>query len=58
MKLVVQAEPNVVSLVLDDLTADNFIIDQDAYCHFRDNVFMGEMQSFIEKVAPGKWHPK
>lgn len=55
MKIVVQFKPNQAELVLDELSRDNFIVDQDTYCHFRDDIFIKGIEKFIRKVAPGSW---
>jgi hypothetical protein len=55
MKIVVQLAPDQVELVLSELDQKNFIVDQDTYCHFRDEIFIKGIEKFIKKVAPGKW---
>jgi hypothetical protein len=55
MKLVVQSAPDQAELVLTDLDKDNFIVDQDTYCYFRDGVFIKGIENFVKKAAPGKW---
>ena len=54
MKIVVQIEPDEVELVLDELEGTDFIVDQETYCYFRDEVFINEILKFIENKAPGK----
>ncbi len=54
MKIVVQVEPEKVELILDELEGTDFIVDQETYCYFRDEVFINEILKFIEKIAPGK----
>jgi hypothetical protein len=55
MKLVVQSAPDPAELALSGLDKEAFVIDQDTYCHFRDEVLIRGMESFIKKIAPGKW---
>lgn len=55
MKIVVQLEPDAAELALNDLEGEEFILDQDTYCYFRDQIFIKEMEKFIKKHAPGKW---
>lgn len=55
MKIVVQLPPDQAELVLNELEKEDFIVDQQAYCHFRDEIFINEIKRFIKQVAPGKW---
>ena len=55
MKIVVQMEPDQAELAINELKEGGFILDQDTYCYFRDEIFIKDMEKFIEKVAPGKW---
>ncbi len=54
-KIIVQFEPDEVELVLNELEKADFIIDQETYCYFRDEVFIKDIEKYIKKVAPGKW---
>jgi len=55
MKIVVQSELDAAELALNDLEQEEFILDQDTYCYFRDEIFIKEIEKFIKKQAPGKW---
>lgn len=55
MKIVVQMEPDQAELAINELKERDFILDQDTYCYFRDDVFIKDMEKLIKKVAPGKW---
>ncbi len=48
-------EPDQAEFAINELKEDNFIVDQDTYCYFRDEIFIKDMEKFIKKVAPGKW---
>jgi hypothetical protein len=55
MKIIVQLEPDAAELALNELENSDFILDQETYCYFRDEIFIKEMEEFIKKIAPGKW---
>lgn len=55
MKIVFQWAPDPAERVLSGLEKEAFIVDQDTYFHFRDEVFIKGVEKFIRKTAPGKW---
>ena len=55
MKIIVQLAPDKVELILNGLDEDNFIVDIDTYCYFRDDVFIKNIEKYIKKIAPGQW---
>ena len=55
MKLVVQWAPDPAELALSGLEKEAFIVDQDTYCYFRDEIFIRGIERFIKRIAPGKW---
>ena len=54
MKIVVQLPPELADLALEGLDKDNFVVDQDTYCYFRDEVFIKGIEKYIQKKYPGK----
>ena len=54
MKVVVQIEPDQAELTINELKEGDFILDKETYCFFRDEIFIKDMEKFVEKVAPGK----
>jgi hypothetical protein len=55
MKIVVQWAPDEVEKALSELDEESFIVDQETFCHFRDEVFINSIEKFIKKTTPGKW---
>lgn len=55
MKIVVQLEPDDVELLLNEVDSNDFIVDQEAFCYFRDEVFIKEMEVLIKKITKNKW---
>ncbi len=55
MKIVVQLAPDRAELELNELEQEDFIVDQDTYGYFRDQVFIIGIKKFIKKIAPGSW---
>lgn len=54
MKIVVQIGPDETELILNELDESDFIVDQETYCYFRDEIFINGILNFIENKAPGK----
>jgi len=54
MKIVVQILPDEAEQVLYDLNIDDFTVDEDIYYYFRDEVFIKEMEKYIQNKIPGK----
>jgi len=54
MKVVLQCELNDIEKALDDIEDDDVIIDQETYCHFRDDLFITPFREYIEKNHPGE----
>jgi len=58
MKIVVQLPPDsaeLAELALEGWDKDNFVVDQDTYCYFRDEVFIKGIEKYIRKKYPGKF---
>ena len=55
MKIVVQLEPDDVELQMNEVDESDFIVDQDTFCHFRDDIFIKEMEEFIKNRGKNEW---
>jgi hypothetical protein len=58
MKIVVCIAPDeavlLAKLALEELNEKDFILDPEAYCHFRDEVFVADIMRYIENKHSGK----
>ena len=55
MKSVVQSFPEEGDKILQYRTKDDFFVEPETYCYFRDEILLKQLKNYIKEKDPDKW---